>query len=205
MPAAPQPLRLVDPLADPVGQRADGGDAELHALEIVHRLDRRVVADHHRHVLRHAVHHGHRLGRDALGHEGHAGAAADADVGAVGGQAPAAAWRRRPRPKPRSPARAWRRCRPAMPTSSGVKVQANATALTTRIFSAAPAGAATSTARQQTQQHGTVLAWHPPRSPRPRGLWPKSLQKTVTYAMHHGRGALTRNSPPSKIVESPGS
>ena len=40
----------------------------------------------------------------------------------------------------------------SMPTSSGVKVQANATALTTRSFSAAPAGATTSTARQ----HRTV-------------------------------------------------
>ena len=79
-------LEVGDPLADPVGQRADGGDAELQALEIVHRLGRRVVTDHHRHVLRHAVHHGHRLGRDAFDHEGHAGAAADADVGAVGGQ-----------------------------------------------------------------------------------------------------------------------
>src|SRR5215203_4916783 len=92
----------------------------------------------------------------------------------------------------------------SMPTSSGVKVQANATALTTRNFSAAPAGAATSTARQQT------TARNSPRMAsssiaRPRGVWPKSLQKTATYAMHHGRGALTRNSPPSKIIESLGS
>ena len=35
-----------------------------------------------------------------------------------------------------------------MPTSSGVKVQANATALPTRSFSAAPAGVTSSTARQ---------------------------------------------------------
>jgi len=32
----------------------------------------------------------------------------------------------------------------------------------------------------------------------------ETLQKTVTYAMHDGRGALTRNRPPFKIVESPG-
>src|SRR3979411_1723367 len=31
----------------------------------------------------------------------------------------------------------------------------------------------------------------------------ETLQKTVTYAMHDGRGALTRNSAPFKIVESP--
>ena len=79
-------LERADALADPVGQRADGGDAELLALEVVDRLDRRVVADHHRHVARHAGHGADRLGRHALDHERHAGPAADADVDAVGGQ-----------------------------------------------------------------------------------------------------------------------
>ena len=82
-----------------------------------------------------------------------------------------------------------------MPTSSGVKVQANATALTTRSFSAAPAGATTSTARQHTNARNSPRMASSSMAARPRP-WPKSLQKTVTYAMHHGRGALTRNRPP---------
>ena len=80
-------LLSADPLADPVGQRAHRGDAELLSFQVVHRLDRRVVADHHRHVARHAGHDTDRLGRHALHHERHAGPAADADVDRVGGQA----------------------------------------------------------------------------------------------------------------------
>jgi len=82
---APALLRA-DPLADPVGERAHGGDAELFASQIVHGLDRGIVADHHRHVPRHAGHGADRFRRHTLDHEGHAGPAANADVDAVGGQ-----------------------------------------------------------------------------------------------------------------------
>ena len=67
-------------------------------------------------------------------------------------------------------------------------------------------------ARGHRDQHGQT-AHNSARNIRSHGVlldgrvlrpWPKSLQKTVTYAMHAGRGALTRNSPSRKIVESPG-
>ena len=200
MPDEPQPLTLVDAVADPVGQRAHGGAAELLALEVVHRLDRRVVADHHRHVLRHAIHHGHRLGRDAFGHECHAGSAADADVGAVGGQ-----------------------CllqlgvagrgggfdvKPVLGEDAGLDADVErreGPGKRHRLDDAELFRGACGRGNQHGQSN-TTAARNIPRMVSSSmavtvGLRPKSLQKTVTYAMHPGRGALTRNRPSLKIVE----
>ena len=90
----------------------------------------------------------------------------------------------------------------SMPTSSGVKVQANATALPTRNFSAAPAGVTISAARQHNNARNIPRMASSSMAVAPVGSWPKSLQKTVTYAMHHGRDALTRNRASLKLVES---
>ena len=139
-------LLSADPLADPVSQRAHRGDAELLSFQVVHRLDRRVVADHHRHVARHAGHDTDRLGRHALHHERHAGPAADADVDRVGGQALLQLCVAVERRGIDLDAVLGEDAHLDADVS-GVKVQANATALPTRSFSAALAGATSASAR----------------------------------------------------------
>src|SRR6202041_2277932 len=69
---------LIDSGADPVGERTDGGAAELLALEVRDGFDRGIVTHHHRHVARRAVHFRDRFGRYALDDERHAGSGADA-------------------------------------------------------------------------------------------------------------------------------
>ena len=81
----PQPLLPRHLVGDPARDRADGGDADLLAFEIVDRIDAAVVAHHEREDQRRPGHGGDAFDRRALDDEGEARTRSQADIDAIGG------------------------------------------------------------------------------------------------------------------------